>query len=107
MISRRSPRVLAVVSLAALALGACSTLSNINPFHGRSPKASTASEGARISLLELNDQLKVSDSLKGQDFFLPPPQPQADWPLPGGAPEQAVENVAAAPDFAIAWRRSF
>ena len=63
--------------------------------------------GERISLLELSDQLKVSDSLKGQDFFLPPPQPQADWPLAGGTLEQSVENVDAAPDFRLAWRRNF
>ena len=54
-----------------------------NPFQSR-PKVSKASPGARISLLELNDQLKVSDSLKGQDFFLPPAQPMAEWPLAGG-----------------------
>ena len=56
---------------------------------------------------QLNDQLRVSDSLRGQDFFLPPAQPQADWPVAGGSLEQSVEHVAAAPDFQIAWRRSF
>jgi outer membrane protein assembly factor BamB len=100
----RHARVVAAVSAAAIALCACQSFPN--PFHSR-PKASTASAGERISLLELNDQLKVSDSLKGQDFFLPPAQPQASWPLPGGTPEQSVENVAAAPDFQIAWRRTF
>ena len=60
----------------------------------------------RIPIIALNDQLKVSDALKGQDFLLPPPAPQADWPLPGGSPGQSVEHVAAAPDFVVAWRRS-
>ena len=109
MTPRRTPRVLAaiaVVGLAAAALSACSSLNISNPFGG-AKSTSKASPGERISLLELNDQLKVSDSLKGQDFFLPPPQPLAEWPLPGGTPEQSVENVAAAPDFEIAWRRSF
>ncbi|HLY79949.1 MAG TPA: PQQ-binding-like beta-propeller repeat protein, partial [Caulobacteraceae bacterium] len=71
------------------------------------PKVSKASPGQRISLVELNDQLKVSESLKGQDFFLPPPAPQADWPLAGGTLEQSVENVDAAPDFRVAWKRNF
>ncbi len=106
MTTRRALSVIAAIVLVAAGLGACSTISN--PFDRTdAPKRSKASPGERISLLELNDQLKVSDSLKGQDFFLPPPQPMADWPLAGGTPEQSVENVAAAPAFEIAWRRSF
>ncbi len=68
---------------------------------------SKAAPGQRISLVELNDQLKVSDALKGQDFFLPAPAPQAEWPLAGGNLEQSVENVDAAPDFRVAWKRNF
>src|SRR6185369_13699037 len=30
----------------------------------------------------------------------------ADWPLPGGTAEQSVENVDAAPNLSIAWRKS-
>ncbi|HEY1751413.1 MAG TPA: PQQ-binding-like beta-propeller repeat protein [Caulobacteraceae bacterium] len=107
MTTRLSARVLVVgVAAASLALSGCGTMSRINPFRP-APKASKANEAQRISLLELNDQLKVSSSLKGQDFYLPPPQPMAEWPLAGGTPESSVENVAAAPDFRIAWRRSF
>ena len=83
MTPRVTPRViaaLATVGLAALTLSACANINN--PFGG-SKSTSHASPGERISLLELNDQLKVSDSLKGQDFFLPPAQPMAEWPVPG------------------------
>jgi outer membrane protein assembly factor BamB len=106
MTIRRHASVIAAIAVAALSVSGCHTASRLNPFHGR-PKSEARPEGPRISLLELNDQLKVSDSLKGQDFYLPPPQRQADWPLPGGTLEQSVEDVAAAPDFKIAWRRSF
>jgi outer membrane protein assembly factor BamB len=107
MTTRRHASVLAAVAAVSVAVTGCSTAGRLNPFHG-SPKPATADKEAnRISLLELGDQLKVSDSLKGQDFFLPPPQPQADWPVPGGTLEQSVENVDAAPDFRIAWRTSF
>ncbi len=99
----RIPRLGAALAL-ALALGACSTVSNINPFHHKAAP-STAAKGVRIPVIALNDQLKVSDTLQGQDFFLPPPAPQADWPLPGGNPNQSVEHVLAAPNFTIAWRR--
>jgi outer membrane protein assembly factor BamB len=97
------------VAVAALALGACSTVSKVgalNPLHGRA-KPSAAAKGNRIPVIALNDQLKVADALKGQDFQLPPPAPLADWPLPGGTPAQSVEHVDAAPDFTVAWRRSF
>jgi len=102
-------RSLGVLALAALALSACATVSKVgslNPFHGRK-HASTASKGVRIPVIALNDQLKVADALKGQDFFLPPPAPQSEWPLPGGSLGQSVEHVDAAPNFAIAWRRGF
>ncbi|HUZ13756.1 MAG TPA: PQQ-binding-like beta-propeller repeat protein [Caulobacteraceae bacterium] len=105
MTPRRPLSVIAAICASALALGACSAISHLNPFHSR-PKR-LAEEAQSISLLQLNDQLRVSGTLEGQDFFLPPPQPQAEWPLPGGTPEQSVENVAAAPDFQIAWRRHF
>jgi len=105
MTTRRRASALAAVALASAALAGCAH-GGRNPFHAR-PRPPAANEAQRISLLELSDQLKVSDSLRGQDFFLPDPQPQADWPTAGGTLENAVENVAAAPDFRVAWRRSF
>jgi outer membrane protein assembly factor BamB len=106
---RSAPRVLTLALMLAVALAGCGTLSkvgSVNPFHGKH-KPSTASRGNRIPIIALNDQLTVSDALKGQDFQLPPPAPQADWPLAGGTPSNSVEHVEAAPDFTVAWRRSF
>ncbi len=99
--------VAAVALMLGGALTGCGTLSKVgslNPFHGKA-KPSSASRGNRIPIIALNDQLTVSDALKGQDFLLPPPAPQADWPLPGGTPSQSVEHVEAAPNFVVAWRR--
>jgi outer membrane protein assembly factor BamB len=103
----------AAVALALLAVGGCSTLSKIGdsgPFRGREHHRDrdkgAAAKANRIPVIALNDQLKVADALKGQDFFLPAPAPQTDWPVPGGTLQQSVENVDAAPAFQIAWRRS-
>jgi outer membrane protein assembly factor BamB len=108
MTSGRSLGAIAIVAL--LALGGCSTVSKINPFHGggghEKAAKNAASKAGRIPVIALNDQLKVADALKGQDFLLPPPGPQQDWPVPGGTLEQSVEHVEAAPAFQIAWRRS-
>lgn len=107
MTPRRHARVIAAIAIASLELAACSSLPRVPRLFRGAPKPAETAAGERVSLLELNDQLKVSDSLRGQDFYLPPPQPLADWPVPGGTLEQSVENVDAAPDFRVAWRRSF
>jgi outer membrane protein assembly factor BamB len=103
-------RLGAVAAVALLALGGCSTVSKITPFHGRNhdrdDARTAAAKANRIAVIALNDQLKVSDTLKGQEFFLPPPAPQDQWPVPGGTLEQSVENVQAAPAFRIEWKHS-
>jgi outer membrane protein assembly factor BamB len=98
---------------ALLLLGACSTVSKVgslNPFHGRNHDrdksgATAASRANRVPVIALDDQLKVADALKGQDFLLPEPVRQTEWPLPGGTLAQSVEHVDAAPDFKLAWKR--
>uniref|UniRef100_UPI002FC5A965 PQQ-like beta-propeller repeat protein n=1 Tax=Brevundimonas sp. TaxID=1871086 RepID=UPI002FC5A965 len=72
---------------------------------GADAPQATATEGQRVSVLEFEQQLAPSAALSGRDFFLPGPQPATAWTQPGGNPENAVEHVAAAPDFAVAWRR--
>ena len=101
MITRRTLGAVAVIAL--LAAGGCSTFRKHD--HGGADSGPTA-KANRIPVIALNDQLKVADALKGQDFLIPPPAPQPDWPLPGGTLEQSVENVDAAPAFQVAWRRS-
>ena len=107
MINRKT---LAVAIMVSAALSACSTLSKVgdlNPFHGRTHEAKKAkNEANRVPLVSLEDQIKVSDALKGVGFQIAPASPLSNWPLPGGTPEQSVENVVAAPNFEIAWRRS-
>lgn len=100
---------LAVAVMASLALSGCGTLSKVgslSPFHGKRTRSAAASKGVRIPVVALNEQLKVSDALKGQDFFLPPPAPQSEWPLPGGTPGASIEHVEAGANFTIAWRHS-
>lgn len=105
-------RTLSVALMSALAVSACSTVDKINPIHGRRHRDEAAggrgadAKANRIPVVSLDEQLKVSDALKGQDFFIPQPAPMTSWPLPGGTSEQSVENVAAAKDFQVAWRRS-
>ena len=104
-----------VVALVAVALAGCTTLQRIGIVRSDLPGGENAStEGApvagqnerqRIPVLALDQALKVSDALKTQTIQLPQAAARADWPLPGGTPEQSVEHVAAGADFKIAWRR--
>ncbi len=61
--------------------------------------------GQRIPVLLQTVSLTPAPALRGVDFSIPAPQPQADWPTPGGNAAQSVEHVDAAPEFRVAWRR--
>jgi outer membrane protein assembly factor BamB len=102
----RAKIVLAVLMVAALGAGGCSTVSRLNPFKGKETKE-VATEGDRISIIPADQKLEPAEALKNVDFALPPPETMADWPLPGGTPEQLVGNVTAAPALTVAWRKSF
>jgi len=99
-----------VASLAAIALttAACGHIHNPLPhFGGGAKKSKYAGKGERIPLAAYDATLRPADALRGADFYLPPPTPMTDWPLPGGTAEQSVEHVDAGRDFAVAWRRGF
>lgn len=104
MTSRRT-QLLTVLMVAALGVSGCSTLGKLNPFGGKDGPKETASAGERISIVPADQRLEVAESLKGVGFALPAPVVVADWPLPGGTPEQSVEHVDAAPALEIAWRK--
>jgi outer membrane protein assembly factor BamB len=94
----------AALALACAALCSCAAMKHYNPFKDNGPKA-TAAKGERIPVLAYDQTVKASDSLQGVGFQIPDPHPVTAWPLPGGNDAQAVENVDAAPAFAVAWRR--
>ncbi|HEY0438278.1 MAG TPA: dehydrogenase, partial [Phenylobacterium sp.] len=83
-------RLVAAVLIALIGVGGCSTIDKINPFKGKGPAQESATEGERISIIAADQKLEPAEALKGVDFALPPAQPIADWPLPGGDAEQAM-----------------
>jgi len=102
----------AVLLALAVTVSGCSTIKGVagklNPFDGGDkPNKTVATKGQRISIIAYDEKVTPADALKGQDFTLPPAAPQADWPLPGGNAEQAIENVQAAPNLQVAWKRGF
>jgi len=106
MIALHRKSLISLLAVVCVTTAGCSTVSRLNPFKG-SEKKDVASEGTRIPVIALDQSLTPADALKGQDFFLPEAVAREDWPLPGGTPEQSVENVAAALNLSIAWRKGF
>jgi outer membrane protein assembly factor BamB len=109
MIKRQTLGLMAALLAVAVGTTACVHAKNpfaSNPFAGKKHAKYTGA-GERIPLIALDQNLAVSDTLKGQDFYLPPPQANVDWPVPGGNLAQAMEHVDAAPNFEVAWRSGF
>jgi outer membrane protein assembly factor BamB len=107
MTIRRTLGLAAALLVVSMTTTACIHVPN--PFHRAEGggKHKYTGKGERIPLAAYDQTLHPADALKGQDFYLPPPTPITDWPLPGGTPEQSVEHVDAAHDFSIAWRHGF
>jgi outer membrane protein assembly factor BamB len=100
----------AAAALLALALGGCSTVAGLKdklPSFGGAKNKTVATAGERVSIIAFDQKVEANESLKGQDFFLPDAAPITSWALPGGTPEQSVENVAAGAQFDVAWRQGF
>ncbi|WP_312165225.1 PQQ-binding-like beta-propeller repeat protein [Phenylobacterium sp.] len=108
MTSMRRTSLLALFLAASVAVTGCSTVSRFNPFN-RSDDGpqETASEGERIAIVAADQTLEVAEALKGADFFLPTPEVNASWSLPGGTPEQAMGHVEAGGGLSVAWKRGF
>jgi outer membrane protein assembly factor BamB len=97
-------RALTLAAALSAGLSGCQIIQAANIFDKNTNK-SVAAQGERIPVLPSEDQITPSAALKGQDFSLPQPARLAEWPLPGGNPEQSVEHVAAASNLRIAWRQ--
>lgn len=105
--SRLAP--LAAVAAAAL-LTACSTVGNVvdavTPFDGDDNKSEqTEPQDGRISILSFEQKLEVDPALAGRTPIVPEPVANADWPQPGGPPDNAPAAAAIDGAFEIAWRR--
>jgi len=97
-------RALTIAAALSAGLSGCAIIQAANILD-RSPNKSVAAQGERIPVLPTDDTIAPSAALKGQDFSIPQPTTLAEWPLPGGNPEQSVGHVAAAPNLRIAWRQ--
>lgn len=98
---------------AAFLLGGCSTLSaigDLNPFdkseeNAKAAQGDVAGDTDRISILELNETLKVSETLTPDQVVLPPAYANTDWPQVGGNPSHVVQHTGATGNFDKLWSK--
>jgi outer membrane protein assembly factor BamB len=104
-------RIPLLVAAAAATLTGCATAERIGgavtaPFaRDRSAEKKAPDEG-RISVLQLEEQLKVAGDLAGRAPVVPAARPMANWPSPGGEADNAPQNVAGEAALTVAWRRN-
>ena len=104
--NRRGAIAAVVLASFGIGLAGCSVIgAPLALFKTNKKDTARAANGQRIPVLTQNVTLTPSPALKGVDFSIPAPAPQADWPTPGGNPEQSVEHVQAGANLQIAWRR--
>lgn len=93
--------------VAAALLSGCSTLSAINPFDGGDgpDQGDVAGSERRISILELNDTLRVGGSVTPDQIVLPPAYVNTDWPQVGGNVAHVVQHTGASGPLQKIWSK--
>jgi len=101
-------KIVPIAGVCALMAG-CSTISQtaerVWPWGGGNEREAVASEGERISILQFDETVQVSNDLAGRVFNLPTPRAVTAWTQPGGTPENTIEHAQAGEAFQVAWRR--
>ena len=93
---------LAAVLAAALLTASCSIVDTVGGwFEGGSTKSKL--RGERISVMTIDETLRVDDSLKGVDVVLPPPYKNDAWPEPGGYSSNAMYHLEATGPLRQIW----
>ncbi len=95
----RFVRAGAVLALAALALGACDATKRIF-----SDSSKTPLPGKRISVLNLEHNLKPDPQLNALQVRVPRPYDNTAWPDSGGYPDHAMYHLALGDKLDRAWK---
>lgn len=84
-----------------IALTAASLLGGCGVFKSSKPKTPTI--GERIPVLTAESSIQVDPALADVPIILPPVEPNADWPQPGGNASKSVGHVALGASLGRAW----
>jgi outer membrane protein assembly factor BamB len=95
--ARRKTLRLAMLGLAMAGLAGCDTVSDVFTTD------KTVLPGKRLSVMELGTVLEADPEIAYADVELPAARTNADWPQPGGAPENAMYHLVAPGSLARVW----
>jgi outer membrane protein assembly factor BamB len=101
------PRTACSLALVAAlsALAGCSSLRTVTDFFDSAGKK-TKIQGERISIIASEALLSSDPQLAASKMDLPPPKKNAEWPQPGGTPDNVMGNLMADGPLAQVWSAS-
>ena len=98
----RTFRNVAVVSLIALLTASCGITDTVSNWFDSGNKKSKL-RGERISVMTIDETLRIDDSLKAVPVVLPPPYKNGEWPEPGGYSSNAMYHLEAPGPLRQVW----
>jgi outer membrane protein assembly factor BamB len=93
------------VALLALGMSGCVMADALDTLLPNAPKPPLP--GKRVSVLNLEQQIKPDPSIEDVEVRLPQPVVNRDWPEAGGYPSHAMYHLALGDRVRQAWSRSF
>ena len=84
-----------------LSLALAMSLSSCKIFKGGKPKVTTV--GERVPVLDFETRIDAESELADIPVRLPPPEPNAEWPQPGGSATKSMGHLKVADTLSAAW----
>ena len=102
--SIRTIRTVAVVLAVSLMSASCAVTDVVGGWFEGGGKRSTL-RGERISVMSIDETLRLDDSLANTPVVLPPPYRNPEWPSPGGYPSNAMYHLEAPGPLRQVWEQ--
>jgi outer membrane protein assembly factor BamB len=99
----RPLRLVAAVAAAALLLGGCAVTDAIGNWFSSPTKSKL--KGQRISVMSLDESVKLDLTLKDIAIVLPAPYRNLEWPEPGGYADNAMYHLEASGPLRQIWEQ--
>jgi outer membrane protein assembly factor BamB len=104
MNTRHARAISAVLALAFLLAGCSDITDTVGSWFNSSGKKSKL-RGERISVMTIDETLRIDDSLKDVPVVLPPPYKNTEWPEPGGYASNAMYHLEAPGPLRVLWQQ--
>ena len=100
----RIASTLVLLTVAGSVLASCGTYNAVADLFNREKKSKI--QGERISIIATEQQIASDPMLAAVKMDLPPPKKNAEWPQPGGTPDNVMGNLMADGPLEQVWSAS-